>query len=113
MTNHPESYTKISERMGKYAADAPGVMGAFANLHEVSGQAGELDAKTKELLSLGIAIAIRCEGCITFHVHDALELGATRQEIVEVVDVAVCMGGGPSVIYGTEALEAVDQFQNV
>lgn len=110
MTNHPESFKAITERMGSYAADAPGVMGAFMNLHELSGQPGAVDAKTKELLALAIAVAIRCEGCITFHVHDALALGATREEIVEVVGVAVCMGGGPSVIYGTEALEAVDQL---
>jgi AhpD family alkylhydroperoxidase len=110
MTNHPEAFKTISERMGGYATDAPGVMGAFMKLHELSGEAGALDAKTKELLALAIAIAIRCEGCITFHVHDALALGATRDEIVEVVGVAVCMGGGPSVVYGTEALQAVDQF---
>jgi alkylhydroperoxidase/carboxymuconolactone decarboxylase family protein YurZ len=37
--------------------------------------------------------------------------GASREEIVEVIGVAVMMGGGPSVVYGCQALEAVDQFE--
>jgi alkylhydroperoxidase/carboxymuconolactone decarboxylase family protein YurZ len=45
-----------------------------------------------------------------YHVHDALEAGATRQEIAETVGVAVMMGGGPSVVYGCQALEALDEF---
>lgn len=36
--------------------------------------------------------------------------GACREEIVETIGVAVLMGGGPSVVYGTEALRAFDQF---
>ena len=60
-----------------------------------------------------IGIAVHCEGCITYHVHDALRAGASSQEVAETVGVAVMMGGGPSVVYGAEALEALAQFQAV
>lgn len=53
---------------------------------------------------------MRCDGCIAFHVHDAVKAGASRKEIVETIGVAVLMGGGPSVMYGCEALAALDQF---
>lgn len=56
-------------------------------------------------------MTVRCDGCVAYHVHDALEAGASRDEIVEVIGVAVLMGGGPAVVYGSEALEAVEQFQ--
>ena len=59
---------------------------------------------------MGIAITVRCDGCIAFHVHDALKSGATPNEIVETIGVAVLMGGGPAVVYGCEALEALQQF---
>jgi AhpD family alkylhydroperoxidase len=67
--------------------------------------------KIKELIALGIGIAVRCDGCIAYHVHDALRAGATHQEIVETIGVAVLMGGGPAAMYGSEALEALEQFE--
>ncbi len=71
--------------------------------------AGALAPRVKELMALGIAIAVHCDGCIVYHLHDALEAGATREEVADVVGVAVMMGGGPAVVYGSLALEALDQ----
>ncbi|MBE01770.1 carboxymuconolactone decarboxylase family protein [uncultured Marinobacter sp.] len=65
----------------------------------------------QELIALGIAITVRCDGCISFHVHDAMAAGASAEEIAETVSVAILMGGGPSVVYGIEALQALSQFQ--
>ena len=54
---------------------------------------------------------MRCDGCIAYHVYDAVDAGASRQELIETIGVAVMMGGGPSVVYGCEALQAIDQLQ--
>jgi AhpD family alkylhydroperoxidase len=70
-----------------------------------------LETKTKELIALGIAITARCEGCIAYHVHDAMKAGANKEEIIETVSVAILMGGGPSVVYGIEAMQALSQYQ--
>ena len=80
-------------------------------MHEASLKPGALDTKTKELIALGIAITVRCDGCISFHVHDAMEAGASQGEIAETVSVAILMGGGPSVVYGIEAMQALSQYQ--
>jgi len=64
----------------------------------------------KELIALAIAITVGSDGCIAYHVHDALKSGASREEILETVGVAVMMGGGPSVVYGKEAVAALEQF---
>jgi AhpD family alkylhydroperoxidase len=69
-----------------------------------------LDRKHKELIAVAISVAVQCEGCIAYHVHDALQAGATRQEVVESLGVAIMMGGGPAVMYACEALAALDQF---
>lgn len=86
-------------------------MAGFATLHRESVRDGVLGGKTKELIALAISIAVRCEGCIAYHVHDALKAGATDEEVCETIGVAVMMGGGPAVVYGAEALEALGQFR--
>jgi alkylhydroperoxidase/carboxymuconolactone decarboxylase family protein YurZ len=43
-------------------------------------------------------------------VHDALHAGVSREEIMETLGVAVMMGGGPAMMYATEAVEALNQF---
>lgn len=58
---------------------------------------------------MGIAIAARCDGCIAFHSKTALDLGTTREELMEVAGMAVYMGGGPSLMYAALALQAYDQ----
>jgi AhpD family alkylhydroperoxidase len=88
----------------------PETMEAFRGLAKASLKRGALDAKTKELLAVAIAIAIRCDGCLAFHVRAALRHGATREEIADTIAVAIDMGGGPGTIYGAYALQAYDQF---
>jgi AhpD family alkylhydroperoxidase len=110
-TNFVEYNNHLRKLMGTLGNEIPETMSAFMNLHKAAGKDGALDARTKELIALSIAITVRCNGCIAFHVHDALELGASRPEIVEAIGMAILMGGGPSVVYGTEALEALSQFE--
>jgi AhpD family alkylhydroperoxidase len=69
-----------------------------------------LDNKTKELLALGISVAVRCDPCVAFHAEAAVKQGASREEILETVGIAIYMGGGPSVMYAAKALEAFDRF---
>jgi AhpD family alkylhydroperoxidase len=67
--------------------------------------------KVKKLMALAIAVVVRCDGCISIHVYDALAAGATREEIIEAIGVAILMGGGPSVVYGNTSLEALEQCE--
>jgi AhpD family alkylhydroperoxidase len=90
---------------------APGPMRAYRGLMEEATKPGQIDAKTKELMALAIAIATRCEGCIVYHVRAAAKHGASREHVVETIAVAVEMGGGPAAVYGAEALVAFDQLK--
>lgn len=109
--NYPKHYEKLVALMDQLGQEIPETMGSFGNIHKSSIKEGALTAKTKELIALGIAITVRCDGCIAFHVHDAIESGANKDEIMETIGVAILMGGGPSVAYGCEALEALKQFE--
>lgn len=108
--NHVENLKNLQAGMAALGKEIPSSMEAFTALHKHSTATGIVSQKTKELIALGIAIAVRCDGCIAFHVHDALEAGATPEEIYETIGVAVLMGGGPAVVYGTEAYQAVKQM---
>ncbi|MDO6513336.1 MULTISPECIES: carboxymuconolactone decarboxylase family protein [Neptuniibacter] len=111
MKNFPEHFKELSSWMEKLGLEIPGAMQGFSALHESSLKPGALETKTKELIALGIAVTVRCDGCISFHVHDALKAGASKEEVAETVSVAILMGGGPSVVYGIEAMQALSQFQ--
>ncbi len=89
---------------------APETMRAYRGLMEAASKDGALDAKTKELMALAIGIAVRCDGCIVYHARASHRHGASRDEVVETIGVAVELGGGPSAVYGAEALAAFDQF---
>lgn len=109
--SYPELYRHIQSLMGKLGKETPGTMQAFGQLHAESAAEGALSGKVKELMSLAIAVTVRCDGCIAFHVHDALKAGATKPEVAEAIGVAILMGGGPAVMYGVQALEALEQFE--
>lgn len=106
--NWTEFMDLLNTRMGVLAAGIPNVMGSFHNVAEAATEKNALDPKTKELIALAIGISVRCDGCLAYHAKAAAAEGATRDEVLETIGVAVYMGGGPSVIYGSEALEAFD-----
>lgn len=88
----------------------PDHMKGFAALGAPTYRDDALPAKLKELIALAIGITVRCDGCVSYHARAALEKGASREEVAEAIGVAVQMGGGPSMVYGGEALRAYDCF---
>lgn len=82
----------------------------FVALSKGAKEGGVLGIKEKEYVALGIAIAIRCDDCIGFHVEALMKAGATRAELADVLAMAVQMGGGPSLMYGAHALACWDQL---
>jgi AhpD family alkylhydroperoxidase len=110
MHNWPEMTKELSAQLRNLRGGAPEVMKAFAGLAQSAAAAKALDAKTKELIALGIAVAVRCDDCIAFHVKAAMERGASREEVLETLGMAIYMGAGPAVMYASHALEAFSQF---
>jgi AhpD family alkylhydroperoxidase len=109
--SYPAYYEHLGGLIKELGREIPGPLAGFSQLHKQSVADGELSRKVKELIALAIAISVRCDGCIAYHVHDALGAGANRQEILETIGVALLMGGGPALMYGCEALEALEQFE--
>ena len=109
-TSYPDLIDHLNAAIAKLRAGAPEPMRAFGMLARESLKPGALDTRTKELIAVGIAIATRCDGCIGFHAKAAIKAGATREEILETLSMAIYMGAGPSMIYASEALRAFDEL---
>ena len=91
-------------------AQIPGVYEGFGNMYRAAYADGELSARVKELMAVGIAVHEGCDGCIASHVRSAVRKGATAQEMAEAIGVAMQMGGGPSSIYASHAWDAFQEF---
>lgn len=89
---------------------APEVMKGFSAIAQAALKPSALDTKTKELIALAVGVATRCDDCIAFHAKAAADQGASREEILETLGMAIYMGAGPSVMYAAHALEAYGQF---
>ncbi len=109
MKNFSEIAREYHEGFGRLANDVPDTAKAFRDLVSAATSEAALSRKVKELIAFGIAITVRCDGCIAAHASAVYEAGATRQEVAEMVGVAVLMGGGPSTVYGVEAMHAYDE----
>ena len=109
--NFPARRSELQKLMAQLGRELPAPMAAFANLHAAACASGALNTKTKELVALAIAVATHCDSCIAYHVRDALTAGATRNELLETLGVAVMMGGGPAAMYACDALTALEQFE--
>jgi AhpD family alkylhydroperoxidase len=105
--------TEMSAAVKELHAGTPNVMNGFSALARAALEPKALDIKTKELIALAISVATRCDPCIAFHAQSAVKQGATRDEVMETVGMAVYMGAGPSVMYAAQAVEAFDQFKGL
>ncbi len=100
----------INIQLGKMRKEIPDVLTAFSALSQAATKDGALDKKTKELIAMAIAVAKQCPGCIGFHSQALVKYQASREELLETLGMAVYMGGGPSLMYAAEALEAFEEF---
>ncbi|KAB1440793.1 carboxymuconolactone decarboxylase family protein [Pseudodesulfovibrio senegalensis] len=77
----------------KFKRHLPEMAEAYDGESRAAYAPGHLDAKTKRLMAIAVAVASKCEGCMIFQTDHALEQGATPEEIMEACGVAVSLGG--------------------
>jgi AhpD family alkylhydroperoxidase len=108
--DHPARRAELNQGYRDLYKVIPDQMKGFGDLHRSAVAEGALPRASKELMAVAIAICMRCEDCLTLHMHDAVKAGATPEMVHEAIGVALLMGGGPASTYATRALEAFNQF---
>ena len=105
-------FEKFSADQQKMQKQMPDMVAGFSGMFGKIMKDGAISLLEKELIALGIAVAVKCKPCIRGHIKKALDAGATKEQILEAASVAVMMGGGPAfthipvVIDTLEALNA-------
>lgn len=92
--------------VGGFAKLSPETVKGYGGMGSAGQKTGHLDAKTRELIAVAVAITLRCDGCITVHADNARKLGATQEEVAEALGVAVSVNAGAAIVYSTRALDA-------
>src|ERR1700731_3630788 len=107
MLDWNEYHKQIGATLGELMKLSPDTVRGYRTLSEANANTGKLDEKTRQLISLAVAVTTRCDGCIVVHSDAALKAGATREEIAEALGVAVAMNAGAALVYSTRALDEV------
>lgn len=103
------AYTKEMSEGSKEISDSnPDIIKAYAAFHHANSNSKHLDAKTRELIALGVAVSLRCDGCINAHTDAAIKAGATKDEIVDALGVAIMVNAGAALVYSVRTLDAFD-----
>ncbi|HET8900617.1 MAG TPA: carboxymuconolactone decarboxylase family protein [Holophagaceae bacterium] len=100
---------QIGETIGSMAKLSVDTVRGYRMLGEAGLKTTHLGAKTRELIALAVAVSLRCDGCITVHTDAAVKLGATKEEIMEALAVAISINAGAAMIYSARTLDAYAQ----
>jgi len=96
-----------------FATTSPDLFEGFMLVSTTTKCSGTCSIAQKKLVALPLAVAKGCDDCIFYHVDAARSHRADHTALIEVLEVAVEMGGGPAVMYAGKALEAFRALDRV
>lgn len=102
-----ETVESVSKEL---AALSPEITSSITKMRQIAYTSGEVPGKYKLLTAAAISVAIRCEPCIRAYVEWAAKKGASKQELVEFLNVAMTMQGCPGEEWSLKALRAYDEL---
>lgn len=88
----------------------PDLMESFSKLHGEYAKESAITLKEKEMVSIGIAVSIKCVPCMLAHITAFKRIGGTREELVDVLKACILMNGGPGTMYSAKALKMYDEL---
>ena len=107
MLNWNNYQNELLGRVGEFAQLSPDTIVGYQALAGAGKKTGRLDEKTRELISLAVAVTTRCDGCIAIHTQAAKQAGASKEEIAEALGVAVALNAGAAAVYSARVLDAL------
>ncbi|MBB3226487.1 AhpD family alkylhydroperoxidase [Luteibacter sp. Sphag1AF] len=100
---------ELGGRISEIGKLSPDTIAGYMTLSKAGQKTNHLDAKTRELIGLAVAVTTRCDGCITVHTGEALKHGATKEEITEALGVAIALNAGAALVYSARVMDALEQ----
>jgi AhpD family alkylhydroperoxidase len=109
--SNPEAIHQAARSLTKIHRELPEAMAHFSSLASAATSEGVLDAKTKALITLSLAIQSRSAECLAYHVRNAIKQGVTHEELLEITVIAAYMGGGPALMAAEDSLALYEQME--
>lgn len=110
MGHHHELLSELREPTKSLRHAIPEAWAGFLSLHGAAMADGVVPGRVKEAVALAISVVKRCDGCIAYHARAAAKAGATREEVAELLAVALLMDGATASVYAPRAWEAFLEF---
>jgi len=111
MEDMKKTLEEVNSSLRILGKEYPEIMKAFGSFVGEVEKEGALSTKVKELISIALSVVKECKWCIAFHTKKALEVGASREEILEACFVAALMGGGPALMYTQLVMKAIEEYE--
>ena len=106
-----EEFRAFREKMNaRILAQSNLVTNRFFALDGKAYENAALDARTKDLAGLSASMVLRCDDCIAYHVIRCRELGCTNEEIWEIFNVALIVGGSIVIPHFRRAVALLDEL---
>jgi AhpD family alkylhydroperoxidase len=106
-----EQIIKLRKSAHSFYSKNSRVYNSFLDMEKTTYTDGALRKKDKELIATGISVAINCESCMEWHIKQALDMGASENEIVEAIEVGIEMSGGPGTVAARCAMNVLDYYR--
>lgn len=106
LSQFKEDRERLNNLISKYAKTG---MKKFLHLDQTTYESSALDKKTKEMLGLVSSLVLRCDDCILYHLSQCLQLGITSDELLEVFEVGLIVGGSITIPHIRRAIDVLDQ----
>jgi len=108
-----ERIIKLRKRAHIFYNKSSKVYRSFLEMEKDTYADGALRKKDKELIATGISIATNCESCMEWHIKQALDEGASREEIIESIEVGIEMSGGPGSVSARFAMNVLEFYLQI
>jgi AhpD family alkylhydroperoxidase len=105
-----EELIKSRKKAHSFYSKKSKVYQSFIDMEQKTYKDGKLSKKHKELIAVGISIVINCESCMEWHIKQALNEGASEDEILESIEVGIEMSGGPGTVSARFAMNVLDYY---
>ncbi len=85
----------------------------FFRLDGAAYEDGPLDSKTKEMMGLVASLVLRCDDCILYHLIQCAQEEVTTDEIMEILNIGLIVGGSIVIPHMRRAIDHWDELQKI
>lgn len=105
-----EQIIKTRKIAHSYYSKKSRVFRSFLDMEQNTYLDGKLGKLQKEFIAIGISVAQNCESCMEWHIKQAMDKGASSDEIIEAIEVGMEFAGGPGTVAARFAMNVLEYY---